>query len=228
VEAVAPLVETGEDVAGQAEELGYLFFRGALEQELVLRVRHAVLSRCAARGWLAPGAPEEEGVARPGLHVPSDDEAWVSLQAEAAILPEVEGLRRHPFVLDTLERVLGRAPETGRGDVFRVTPPAAPDLTTPPHQDAFYLRASAWTVWIPLGGCPLRLGGLAVVPGSHREGLLEHGDGSSGAEVPAGARWASTDYGCGDVLLFSSLTLHGALENRSDGRLRLSVDLRYG
>jgi len=201
-------VETGADVGAQAEELGYLFFREALEREAVLAVREAVLSRCAA------------GVPRP------DAPGWVSLQAEVLVLPEVDALRRHPFVLGVLERVFGRPAEAGRGDVCRIAPPSAPELTTPPHQDAAYTAADLWTAWIPLGDCPISLGGLAVLPGSHREGLREHGEGATGAATPPGAPWASTDYSCGDVLLFSALTLHRALPNESD-RLRLSVDFRY-
>ena len=81
-------------------------------------------------------------------------------------------------------------------------------------------------MWIPLGDCPRRLGGLAVSPGSQRRGLFEHGEGTTGAAVRDDERWASTDYRCGDVLLFSALTLHRALPNESDD-VRLSVDFRY-
>jgi ectoine hydroxylase-related dioxygenase (phytanoyl-CoA dioxygenase family) len=197
---VEPLVETGAESKAQAGELGYLFFRGAVEPELVLAVRDAVLARLE----LEP----------------------VALQAQVLVLPEIDALRRHAFVLSTLGRVFGRAAEPGHGDVCRVVPPAAPELTTRPHQDAAYTRDELWTAWIPLGDCPRRLGGLAVSPGSHRRGLLAHGEGTLGAAVPADARWASADYRCGDVLLFSALTLHRALANESD-EVRLSVDFRY-
>jgi ectoine hydroxylase-related dioxygenase (phytanoyl-CoA dioxygenase family) len=87
-----------------------------------------------------------------------------------------------------------------------------------------------WTVWIPLGDCPLDLGGLAVAPGSHRHGLLPHageGTGQQGVDVAPEATWESADYRCGDVLAFHGLTLHRALENRTTHRLRLSADFRY-
>jgi ectoine hydroxylase-related dioxygenase (phytanoyl-CoA dioxygenase family) len=42
---------------------------------------------------------------------------------------------------------------------------------------------------------------------------------------PDGA-WATSDYRCGDVLLFAGETLHRAGENRTE-RVRLSADFRY-
>ena len=193
-------MQTGADVRAQAEELGYLFFRDALEPELVLAARREVEARLELE--------------------------WVPLQAAVLVLPEVEALRRHPFVLGAVEQVLGTDAEPGHGDVCRVVGPGPRELATPPHQDAAYTGEALWTAWIPLGDCPTSLGGLAVSPGSHRRGLLEHGEGTTGAAVPADAVWASADYRCGDVLLFSALTLHRALPNESD-RVRLSVDFRY-
>ena len=82
----------------------------------------------------------------------------------------------------------------------------------------------------PLGDCPRVLGGLAILPGSHRAGLLAHG--ANGADQVAPGRepdpgWATIDYRCGDVLMFGGLTVHGAGPNRSGNQLRLSVDHRY-
>lgn len=77
------------------------------------------------------------------------------------------------------------------------------------------------TTWVPLIDIPVRLGGLAVLPGSHlgpplRPRVLsprEHG-------------WATTSYHAGDVLVFHSLTSHAALPNLSTS-LRLSGDFRW-
>jgi ectoine hydroxylase-related dioxygenase (phytanoyl-CoA dioxygenase family) len=148
------------------------------------------------------------------------------------VLPEFLALRRDPFVLDVLGRLFGEEPLDGRGDTCRIMSPAARDLTTPPHQDRFYVRQSdlLWTVWIPLGDCPVELGGLAVLPGSHRRGLLPHageGAGRQGADVGPEERWATAGYRCGDVLMFNCLTLHRAAENRTLNRLRISADFRY-
>ncbi|MBI4624697.1 MAG: phytanoyl-CoA dioxygenase family protein, partial [Verrucomicrobia bacterium] len=41
-----------------------------------------------------------------------------------------------------------------------------------------------------------------------------------------GGRWLTTEYKMGDVLVFSSATVHASLDNHSD-RYRLSADSRY-
>ncbi len=219
--AVEPLVDA-RDVLGdpqalraRAAELGYLFVAGALDRAPVLALRAAVLFRCGERGWLAPGSPTLEGVAGPRVRLGEQDPPWIALQAEVMVLPEVDALRHDPFVREVLETLFGAPPLAGRGDILRITSPAAADLATPPHRDGEYVHdARLWTVWIPLGDCPLDLGGLAVLAGSHRPDDPD-------------AVWASTDYATGDVLMFGSRTLHRAGENLSGDRLRLSVDFRY-
>ena len=50
---------------------------------------------------------------------------------------------------------------------------------------------------------------------------------SAVAYLPADAPWQSADLDLGDVLLFSSHTIHRALPNLTPTRLRISVDYRY-
>jgi hypothetical protein len=56
------------------------------------------------------------------------------------------------------------------------------------------------------------------------------GAGNRGAILPDELKelsWVSADFRLGDVLLFRSLTIHGALENKHSDCMRLSVDFRY-
>jgi ectoine hydroxylase-related dioxygenase (phytanoyl-CoA dioxygenase family) len=108
--------------------------------------------------------------------------------------------------------------------------------TTPPHQDHFYIRGSVdtYSCWTPLGACPITLGGLAIWPGSHTHGFLDHNVyhpgavGGSGVPVdPTQAVWHTTDFEPGDALFFHAFTIHKALPNLSGDRLRLSTDNRY-
>jgi hypothetical protein len=105
---------------------------------------------------------------------------------------------------------------------------------TPPHQDYIHIQGAeaTYTAWFPLGDCPADLGGLAVLAGSHRAGVLPvspaPGAGGVGVETEDLAlSWVTGDFLLGDVLLFHSHTVHRALDNRSPDRLRLSVDFRY-
>ena len=228
----SPVADDAAALRRRAARSGYLFFRDGLDADVVEALRRRVLEACANRRWLDPTRPLEEGACAPWARFGAYDDPWVDLQREVLPADELDAVRRHPFVLAVLERLFGEPPLDRRGDTVRIMSPAARDLTTPPHQDRFYVKQSdrLWTVWVPLGDCPAALGGLAVLPGSHRSGLLEHtgeGVGRQSAEIANGAAWATTDYRCGDVLMFSCFTLHRALPNRSANRLRLSADFRY-
>lgn len=78
-----------------------------------------------------------------------------------------------------------------------------------------------------MAACLRDLGALQVVPGSHRAGLIAHRAGVEGMVVGRDAVWATTDFGCGDVLMFHYLTVHGARANLDPRRIRVSVDCRY-
>ena len=80
----------------------------------------------------------------------------------------------------------------------------------------------------------MELGGLAVWPGSHRRGYIEHTESHPGAiggrGVPVDeteAEWHTSDFGIGDALFFRSYTIHKALPNLTPDTLRLSTDNRY-
>ena len=79
------------------------------------------------------------------------------------------------------------------------------------------------------------LGPVAILRGSHRYGVLplagHMGPGRRQAKVPRKMleelRWVTTDFSAGDVLVFTSMTVHAALHNITETDLRLSVDFRY-
>ncbi|MBI2490695.1 MAG: phytanoyl-CoA dioxygenase family protein, partial [Candidatus Rokubacteria bacterium] len=173
-----------------------------------------------------------DGVAARGARVDGyDDPRMLAFQREVMLLDDLPTLRRHPAILSVLGALFGEPAEPTLGDVPRVAFPRAPDLTTPPHQDHYYVAGATdlWTVWVPLGDCPRALGVLSLVPGSHRGGLLPHppvGVATEGARVPEDSVWAAGDLACGDVVMFHGLTVHAACENATD-RLRLSIDFRY-
>ena len=113
------------------------------------------------------------------------------------------------------------------------------------------------TVWIPIGDVPVVMGGLVYLEGSHTNGrAMEAEFARDHAHLPASerigafnktmndggwitkdlpslaerldSRWLIADYEAGDVVLHSPYTIHAATTNEaSDGRLRLSTDIRY-
>jgi ectoine hydroxylase-related dioxygenase (phytanoyl-CoA dioxygenase family) len=227
------LVRHDAAALGQAAAArGYLFFRRLIDQGAVQELRRQVLEVCREFGWLAEGAPLMDGVHRPGIRLGAYDDRWVEFQRRVVVLPAFMAVGEHPAILGVLGRLFGGPAEGGCGQTCRVLSPGAPEFTTPPHQDRFYVRAAGdfWTVWIPLGDCPAPNGGLAVLPGSQRRGLLPHrgeGPGRQGVAVAADAVWATCDYAAGDVVMFHGLTIHRACDNTSRDRLRLSADFRF-
>ena len=72
-----------------------------------------------------------------------------------------------------------------------------------------------------------------MLPGSHKIGEVREHHFSLGAgglavdESELAGRWLSANYEAGDALIFPSLTVHQALPNYTDDRLRISLDNRY-
>jgi ectoine hydroxylase-related dioxygenase (phytanoyl-CoA dioxygenase family) len=76
------------------------------------------------------------------------------------------------------------------------------------------------------------MGSLEALAGSHRSGVLParsaYGAGGLGVDTDhLGLVWRGGDFACGDVLLFHSLCVHRATDNRTPDRVRVSVDYRY-
>ena len=88
-----------------------------------------------------------------------------------------------------------------------------------------------FTVWIPLHDCPVDMGPLQILEGSHRFGVQQHQrENLHVPEIPidaaVGDGWVGGHVNAGDVLIFHSLTVHAASPNASD-RMRISLDCRF-
>ncbi len=128
---------------------------------------------------------------------------------------------------------------------------------TPPHEDIVYMGRGTWnlwTAWTPMGDVSWDLGGLMVMPGTHRHERLRQGyarrdvdaycvskpgegwnhPGSEGwlSKDPVGVRrglkapWVSAEFRAGDVVIFNTCLVHAGLDNHTN-RIRLSTDSRY-
>ena len=121
--------------------------------------------------------------------------------------------------------------------IARLSFPGHFEAATPPHQDFPNNQGTPdlTASWVPVGDCPRDLGGLAILRGSHRYGLLpldRHlGPGNRRAVLPVEMleqlHWVTTDFEAGDVLLFPSMAVHASLHNISEFNMRLSVDFRW-
>jgi Phytanoyl-CoA dioxygenase (PhyH) len=200
---------------------GYLFFRGLLRAADVRAAYDSVHAELSVGGWADgdghPAGPQGALSVRDALADPSFRAALASRGLNRlAYLPPLRGLIR---------LILGTGAFCYPAKVLRAVYPESPSRVTRGryiHQDfAVCGVQDMLTTWLPLMDIPVQLGGLAVLPGSHREPprpprLLR----------PDENGWATTDFQPGDVLLFHCLTSHAALPNH-DSRLRISADFRW-
>jgi ectoine hydroxylase-related dioxygenase (phytanoyl-CoA dioxygenase family) len=217
-------------------EDSYLYFRQVLDPEKVRALRQEMLELLARNGWIKGFLSLQAGqaVCRP-VH-----------ESMAEYAPTYDAIQRleafhsfahDPDLLAIMREVVGESAFPHPLKICRLGFPEHYEASTPPHQDFPNNQGteSLTAAWIPVGDVPMDLGGVAILRGSHRWGLLplaaHMGPGRRQSKVPQRMleelRWVTTDYACGDVLLFPSLTVHAALHNVTEFDLRLSVDYRY-
>lgn len=221
---------------------GYLFFRGLLRRERVLEVRRQLMAVVARHGWLMQGTEAMDGIADVAAfdRVDPVEAAFcgtgVPLAAYQDVyrLEEFHALGHDPALLDLYHGLLGGQVLRQPLSIARVMVPGTHAAPTPAHQDFIHIQGTrnVWTAWIPVGDCPVELGGLTVLVGSHADGLLSYHAAQGAGELEAyicdsGLAWGVADFEAGDVLTFTSLTVHRSQPNQLGERVRLSLDLRY-
>jgi len=236
------LLESPEALRARAAEDGFLFFRQFLPPEPLLELRRQILKIVQRYGWLKAGIDLMAGVADLEAVAMSDaqDKTLAGNGVTLAAYRDIQRLElfhtipHHPQLIALYENLFQAAVLPHPRHIARVLLPAPSFAPTPPHQDYIYIQGTHnfWTLWFPLGDCPLELGGLSVLRGSHREPVLDvvRGRGAGGFEAILCGKdytWVQDDYRCGDILTFPSHTVHKGLPNQLGNRIRLSCDLRY-
>ncbi|QGN33123.1 phytanoyl-CoA dioxygenase family protein [Microlunatus sp. Gsoil 973] len=221
---------------------GYLFFRGLLDRDKVLNVRRQIMQVVADHGWLRAGTDVMDGIA--------DVEAFDTVDPVAAAfcgtgvpldayqdvyrIQDFHGIGHDPALLGLYDGLLGGHVLRQPLSIARVMVPGTDSAPTPAHQDFIHIQGTknVWTAWFPLGDCPVELGGLTVLVGSHADGLLTYHAAKGAGELEAyicnsGYNWGVADFRAGDVLTFTSLTVHRSQPNIRGEQVRLSLDMRY-
>ncbi|HVY50936.1 MAG TPA: phytanoyl-CoA dioxygenase family protein [Devosia sp.] len=235
---------------------GYLFLKGFLDRAAVLDQRRRALSHLNLAGLLEPGTDPVLGIA---ARTAADRGEVNRRLMEYVRSAAYESFCMSPRLWQFMDRFVGGLSYLHKRKLLRHTLPFAPG-STPAHYDLIYLRGGTdrlVTAWIPIGDCPVEMGGLVYLENSHALGVKMEAEFSRlNASLPPEerisaynrnmteggwvskdlpdmaekfqSRWLIADYEAGDVMLHSPFMIHAATLNESrEGIIRLSTDIRY-
>jgi len=244
-----PLYEN-QDWGGLRTELarlGYVRIRGLHDREVVLKARRAVLEHIAqtGEGKFDPSQPLESGVldSRCGRGCIPFMEGRNCITHSQDVKAVLEGNPPMEFFRNLLEA----EPRTFD---FKWLRGVHKEAFTGAHVDNVYMgrgTTELYTMWTPMGDVTVDMGTLAVVEGSNNDkkfNKLQETYGScdleaenvSGTgwftedpgevETKFNCNWKTSDFSAGDVLIFTTRTLHMSTKNLTN-KCRISCDTRW-
>ena len=220
-------------------EQGYVHVRRVFDRGTVARMRaeaDAMLARVVAAGknveatW--KGDWRKQMLGKPGNGGTASNEDVTAL---AAAVSSIHNVQYHAALFMQVimdERLTGAVAQLIGENVqlhhtkYHVTPPAV-GAPFPMHQDYPYFPHEGHTMLaaaIHIDAADVANGCLCIVPGSHKQGPLQHqNDGSHYLPLEQWPleRAVPCEAGEGDVLIFNYLTVHGSYVNHSQRPRRL-------
>jgi hypothetical protein len=212
---------------------GYVLIRELLPQNDLTPLLCEIAHILSEAGWLLPGHDPLERVARINAACGDPDPSFKQTYQEIFNLEAFHALPHHPALQKVMKMIVGEQLVIHPKPIGRLIFPNCERLRVHAHQDYRFMGGDpeCFTVWIPLHDCPVDVGPLQIVEGSHRLGYQRHEDENLHVpEIPtetvADSEWVGGEINCGDVLIFHSLTVHAASPNLSK-QLRISLDCRF-
>ena len=214
---------------------GYLFLRKFQSPDLLWQLRLDILEVIEAGGWIKPGTELADGRVDPAKACTEGNQEYTDVYYNVQKLRSMHAAGHWPEVVGIVGDIVDGPVMPHPMKITRLWFPQYTDHTTPFHQDFVHFQSNleVVTVWTPVGDCPMELGPLAVVEGSHKVGKVVNHHFSLGAGGQKVTRPEErgiprcSDFEIGDTLIFGCLMVHGALPNVTEDRLRVSLDNRY-
>ena len=212
---------------------GYVLIRGLLPQKDVRQVLVEITRILSAAGWLLPDHDPLDRVANMSAACGDPDPAFKRTYQAVFNLAEFHALPHHAELQRVMKMIVGDRLLIHPKPIGRLIFPNCERFRVHAHQDYRFMGGDpeCFTVWIPLHECPIEVGPLQIMEGSHRAGFIAHDD--EGLHVPeiktsapAEGEWADSAIHAGDVLIFHSLTVHAGMPNLSK-QMRISLDCRF-
>lgn len=214
----------------QMDTYGYAIVRDVLPLGDLKSLLGEITRILADAGWLEVSSDPTQRVANTSCACADGDLAYKPTRDRVFGLQNVHALSHHRSLQWLMKFLVGdHLLVHPKPEVRLVFPNFEPGIIHA-HQDHTSVAGDeeSFTAWIPLHDCPMELGPLRILEGSHRFGVQPTAE--STGYIPQGMErgedWVGEDINAGDVLLFHSLTVHEAMRNRSR-QLRISLDCRF-
>jgi hypothetical protein len=212
---------------------GYVLVREVVPRDEITRVLGEVTQILSAAGWLVPGHDPLKRIADVKAACGDPDPGFKQTYQRVFNLAAFHALPHHPELQRVMRMLVGNRLLIHPKPIGRLIFPNCERLRVHAHQDYRFMGGDpeCFTAWIPLHDCPIEVGPLQIMDGSHHFGFQDHEDENLHVpEIPArsaiGGDWVGGEINAGDVLIFHSLTVHAAAPNLSK-ELRISIDCRF-
>jgi phytanoyl-CoA dioxygenase PhyH len=219
-------------VRDEIESRGYLLIRRLLPRDAINTLLGEIAQILYREGWLLHDRDPLERFADLSAACGDPDPSFKRTYQEVFNLESFHTLMHHPALKEFMRTLVGERLLIHPKPIGRLIFPNCERLVNHAHQDYKFMDGDpeCFTAWIPLHDCPVDLGPLTILEGSHRFGFQKHQTDLFIPEIPEGEAqgedWVGGEIDAGDVLIFHSLTVHAASPNISD-RLRISLDCRF-
>ena len=212
---------------------GYVLVRNVLPREEITRALGEVTQITSAAGWHLPGHDPLDRIANVEAACCDPDPGFKRTYQQVFNLAAFHALPHHPELQRVMRMLVGNRLLIHPKPIGRLIFPNCERLMVHAHQDYRFMGGDpeCFTAWIPLHDCPIEVGPLQIMDGSHHFGFQDHEDENLHVpEIPVGSAiggdWVGGEINAGDVLIFHSLTVHAAAPNLSN-QLRISIDCRF-
>ena len=212
-------------------EDGYLFLKGAIDPSLCKSLLKIMIAVMKGELEMPEGSWSPVLVGDPFVET---DNTWDRIYPKLQSLEAFHQFFHTSDVLTLMSRILDADPFVYPMKMARIATPRKSGFETPPHQDAYSHHAGPTMagIWVALHDVDETMGRLAILDRSHLKGVREvvHSPGVGGVQCKIFSNeklWHVSNVECGDVILFSSQTVHRAEPNTSENRVRVSVDTRF-
>lgn len=235
IEASNDLLNDPLALKARFAERGYLYLKGLLPRDMLVALQAEIFNICQKHAWLDTSASSFDNAISHAEPTVEGEDAYLRAYDDVQRSESFHSLPHAPQLMKVMQSLLDETAFPHPLSICRLVFPNNSETTTPPHQDFPNNQGTEdlYACWIPLVECPQKRGGLAFMPGSHKQGLLplefSLGAGNRQAQLTEAQKtgtWLTGDYQIGDVLIFHSLMLHRALDNQGTS-MRISVDYRY-